>query len=100
MCTPRNKKTLRVDLTRIIIDSTRRTVQLATQRADLTRKVYFYLHAFVSNQKSVWLNENKNKKKSQKPKHDPGPVDLMYMCIKMLVSVIITHIPVKIPLCI
>jgi hypothetical protein len=44
------KKTLRVDLTRIIIESTRSTVQLVTQRADSTRKVYFYSHAFVSNQ--------------------------------------------------
>jgi hypothetical protein len=43
------KKTLRVDLTRIIIESTRSAVQLATQRADLPRKVYYYLHAFVLN---------------------------------------------------
>jgi hypothetical protein len=43
------KKALRVDLTHIV-ESTRSTVQLATQRADSTRKVYFYSHAFVSNQ--------------------------------------------------
>jgi hypothetical protein len=44
--------TLRVNLTRFIVESTRSTVQLATQRANSTRKVYFYSHAFVSNQQA------------------------------------------------
>jgi hypothetical protein len=42
------KKTLRVDLTRIIVESTGSTVQLASQRADSMRKVYFYSHALPS----------------------------------------------------
>jgi hypothetical protein len=46
------KKTLRVDLTLIIVESTRSTVQLATQHADSTRKAYFYSHAFVLNQQA------------------------------------------------
>jgi hypothetical protein len=46
------KKSLRVDLTRIIIESTLNMVQLAMQRADSTRKVYFYSHAIVSDQQA------------------------------------------------
>jgi hypothetical protein len=43
------KKTLRVDLSRIIVVSTRTvTVQLTTQRADLTRKVYARMHVEFS----------------------------------------------------
>jgi hypothetical protein len=41
-----------VDLTRIFVESTRSMVQLATQRADSTRKAYLYSHAFVSNQRN------------------------------------------------
>jgi hypothetical protein len=40
-CVSKLKKTLRVDLTSIIVLSTRSTVQIATQRADLPRKVFF-----------------------------------------------------------
>jgi hypothetical protein len=68
-CVSKLKKTLRVDLTSIIVLSTRSTVQIATQRADLPRKVFFYAHAFVSNQKSLNVNENNN--------------DLKFMCIMM-----------------
>jgi hypothetical protein len=76
------KKTLRVDLTRIIIGSTRTaTVQLTTQRADLPRKVYFYSHAFDST--SVWLNENKNNNEKKKLSTILVPVDLKFMCIMM-----------------
>jgi hypothetical protein len=46
------KKTLRVDLTRIFVESTRKMEKLATWRADSTRKAYFYSHAFESNQQA------------------------------------------------
>jgi hypothetical protein len=45
-------KSLRVDSTRIFVESTRNTVQLAMQCADSTRKIYFYSHAFVLNQQA------------------------------------------------
>jgi hypothetical protein len=49
------KKTLRVDLTRIIVGTKcTGTVQVTTQR-DSTRKVYFYSHVFVSNQQACGL---------------------------------------------
>jgi hypothetical protein len=60
------KKTLRVDLTRIIVELTRSTKQLATQRADSTRKVYFYSHAFVSNQQACgWIKIKTATKKTK-----------------------------------
>jgi hypothetical protein len=69
----RNKtKTLRVDLTRIIVGSTRTgTVQLTTQRADST------CHRVAST--GVWLNENKNnnEKKNKKLSTPLVPVDLL-----------------------
>jgi hypothetical protein len=67
------KKTLRVDLARIIVESTRSTVQLTMQRADSTRKAYFYSKAFVSNHQSCGKMKIKTTtKKKQKAKHDPG----------------------------
>jgi hypothetical protein len=41
-----------IDLTLIIVESTRSMVQLAMQRADSTRKFYVYSHSFVSNQQA------------------------------------------------
>jgi hypothetical protein len=63
------KKTLLVDLTRIIVESTHSTAQLAKQQADSTSKVNFYSHAFVSNQQACGLIKIKTKSHAEYQHH-------------------------------
>jgi hypothetical protein len=65
------KKTLRVELTSIIVESTRSTVQLATQYADSTHKVYFFHTHSCRINKRVIKFKKKQQRKKQKAKHDP-----------------------------
>jgi hypothetical protein len=65
------KKTLRVDLTRINVESTRSTVQLKYIAACwFNTQIFFLITRIRVESTVVWLNENKNNNQKKQKAHD------------------------------